>query len=109
MESILSFPTSSWDDVSAATRRRDVGRDAHMPQNPPDHRRILEDGDKPQSAAALSTRQDVEPERSLHQRRPLLAPRAILPGLRRLPCTSIGAIGLIDTDDIRAPGRPGAK
>jgi hypothetical protein len=54
-------------------RRRDLRRHAQMPQDPANHGRLLDQRDHTQAPATLRTRQHVESERALHQRRPALA------------------------------------
>ena len=58
---------------AGVTRRRDLRRDAEMPEDPLDHGRLLDERDEAQAAASPGTRQDVEPECTFHQGCPSLA------------------------------------
>lgn len=52
-------------------KRGDLGRQPQMPEDPSDHRGLLDERHQAQPPAAARTSQHVQPERALHQRRPL--------------------------------------
>ncbi len=66
-----------------------------MMEDPADHRRLLDEDDQAQAAATRGTRQHVELEGALHQRRPPLATRSAPRGLRRVGLTSLRGGGLL--------------
>ena len=78
---------------SGGTRRRDLRRDAEMPEDPLDHDRLVDERDQAKTPAASRTRQHVTPERACHERRPTLAagvtPRRLGGVMRGAPVRAI--------------------
>jgi hypothetical protein len=69
---------------AGGTPRGDLGRHAEMPEDPIDHRRLLDERDQAQAAAAPGAGQDVDPECARHERRPTL-PADLPPSPRGQP------------------------
>jgi hypothetical protein len=58
--------------VVGGTRRRDLDRQAKVPEDPGDHGRLLDARDQAQPAATPGTRQHGKPTGARHERRPTL-------------------------------------